>query len=218
VEDGVTGAVVSLWAWPAGAEAPALPVHPSAVRVRRLFQEGVQRYLVTEALNGLALDQRSRPGPLSLRQAVAWLGELGGVLDLAHRLGMLHGRLEEKWVWTTTAGRLKLMWPAGPVTAETEDDRRDFAALAARMLAPFPVADAARAVCDRGTAGRFATCREFLAALDGALWIGTARPPELPVLRHPRRIHGPQVVAYLLAGGGGLAALTGAAVWLLAGR
>jgi hypothetical protein len=214
--DAATGRTVALWAWPPQPAPPPVPVHPNAIRVWRLWPDKGGQYLVTEAVTGPSLERRLRDGaPVTLSEALSWLRELAGVVDFAHRQGLVHGRLDPGWVRLTYSNHAKLLWPADSQSATADDDRRDFAALADRLLEPHRQARLAAPVWSGARAGRFAGCSAFIAALEGTLWIDAHRPRWRRPVRLNRRIEGGRVLLWLATGGALLTLLTAAAVWRL---
>jgi serine/threonine-protein kinase len=91
------------------AEAGARLTHPAVVRIYDLVESPEGDWLVMELVVGKTLRQLLSAGPLTVRSAVQWAGEIAGGLAAAHAQGVLHRDLKAGNVMITAAGHAKVL-------------------------------------------------------------------------------------------------------------
>lgn len=91
------------------AEAGARLTHPAVVRIYDLVESPEGDWLVMELVAGETLRQLLSAGPLAIRIAVLWGGEIAGGLAAAHAEGILHRDLKAGNVMITAAGHAKVL-------------------------------------------------------------------------------------------------------------
>ncbi|HSF41902.1 MAG TPA: serine/threonine-protein kinase, partial [Thermoanaerobaculia bacterium] len=91
------------------AEAGARLTHPAVVRIYDLVESPDGDWLVMELVVGKTLRQLLSAGPLDLRSALRWGGEIAGGLAAAHAQGILHRDLKAGNVMITAAGHAKIL-------------------------------------------------------------------------------------------------------------
>lgn len=91
------------------AEAGARLTHPAVVRIYDLVESPEGDWLVMELVVGKTLRELLSAGPLDLRSAVLWGGEIAGGLAAAHAQGILHRDLKAGNVMITAAGHAKVL-------------------------------------------------------------------------------------------------------------
>jgi serine/threonine-protein kinase len=104
------------------AEAGARLTHPAVVQIYDLVESPDGDWLVMELVVGQTLREILSTGPLALRSALQWGGEIAGGLGAAHAQGILHRDLKAGNVMITAAGHAKVLdfgiaralSPAGP--------------------------------------------------------------------------------------------------------
>ncbi len=91
------------------AEAGARLAHPAVVQIYDLVESPEGDWLVMELVVGKTLRQLLSAGPLDLRSALRWGGEIAGGLAAAHAEGILHRDLKAGNVMITAAGHAKVL-------------------------------------------------------------------------------------------------------------
>ncbi|HBL31029.1 MAG TPA: serine/threonine protein kinase, partial [Acidobacteria bacterium] len=91
------------------AEAGARLTHPAVVQIYDLVESPDGDWLVMELVEGRTLREHLDAGPLALRNALRWGGEIAGGLAAAHAQGILHRDLKAGNVMITTAGHAKIL-------------------------------------------------------------------------------------------------------------
>lgn len=91
------------------AEAGARLTHPAVVQIYDLVESPEGDWLVMELVDGKTLRQHLSAGPLDLRSALRWGGEIAGGLAAAHAQGVLHRDLKAGNVMITAAGHAKVL-------------------------------------------------------------------------------------------------------------
>jgi tetratricopeptide (TPR) repeat protein len=91
------------------AEAGARLTHPAVVQIYDLVESPEGDWLVMELVAGKTLRQLLSSGPLDIRSAVRWAGEIAGGLAAAHAQGVLHRDLKPGNVMITEAGHAKIL-------------------------------------------------------------------------------------------------------------
>jgi tetratricopeptide (TPR) repeat protein len=95
------------------AEAGARLTHPAVVQIYDLVESPEGDWLVMELVLGKTLRQLLSAGPLAgplpIRSAVQWGGEIAGGLAAAHAEGILHRDLKASNVMITAAGHAKVL-------------------------------------------------------------------------------------------------------------
>jgi serine/threonine-protein kinase len=91
------------------AEAGARLTHPAVVQIYDLVESPEGDWLVMELVAGKTLREVLSAGPLDLRSAVLWGGEIAGGLAAAHAQGVLHRDLKAGNVMITEAGHAKVL-------------------------------------------------------------------------------------------------------------
>ena len=91
------------------AEAGARLTHPAVVQIYDLVESPEGDWLVMELVVGKTLRELLSVGPLDLRSAVLWGGEIAGGLAAAHAQGILHRDLKAGNVMITEASHAKVL-------------------------------------------------------------------------------------------------------------
>ncbi|HET8540855.1 MAG TPA: protein kinase [Anaeromyxobacter sp.] len=91
------------------AEAVACLNHPNIVTLHDFGRAPTGPYLIFELLRGETLGHRLKRGRLPLRDAVALAGHVAGVLDHAHRAGVVHRDLKPGNVFLCQHGAVKVL-------------------------------------------------------------------------------------------------------------
>jgi len=105
------------------AQAGARLNHPSVVQIYDLVERPDGDWLVMELVSGKTLRDLLSAGPLPVRSAVLWGGEIAGGLAAAHAQGILHRDLKAGNVMITEAGHAKVLdfGIARPLDPEDQD-------------------------------------------------------------------------------------------------
>jgi eukaryotic-like serine/threonine-protein kinase len=91
------------------ARAAAALNHPNILAVYQMAtHEGVS-YMVTELLDGETLRERVRRGPIPLRKAIDYAGQIAHGLAAAHEKGIAHRDLKPENLFVTKDGRVKIL-------------------------------------------------------------------------------------------------------------
>src|ERR1700746_2415420 len=91
------------------ARAAAALNHPNILVVYQMAtHEGVS-YMVTEILDGETLRERLRRGPIPLRKAIDYAGQIAHGLAAAHDKGIVHRDLKPENLFVTKDGRVKVL-------------------------------------------------------------------------------------------------------------
>jgi tetratricopeptide (TPR) repeat protein len=91
------------------AEAGARLTHPAVVQIYDLVESPEGDWLVMELVVGKTLRQLLSAGPLAVKNALQWGGEIAGGLAAAHAEGILHRDLKAANVMITAAGHAKAL-------------------------------------------------------------------------------------------------------------
>jgi len=91
------------------AEAGARLTHSAVVQIYDLVESPEGDWLVMELVAGKTLRELLSAGPLDLRSAVRWGGEIAGGLAAAHAQGILHRDLKAGNVMITAQGHAKVL-------------------------------------------------------------------------------------------------------------
>jgi eukaryotic-like serine/threonine-protein kinase len=85
--------------------------HPSIITLHDMgIEESTSTpYLVMEFLTGQSLDRTLEKGTVPTMRACAWIAEVAGALNAAHRKGVIHGDVKPANILITEDGRVKLM-------------------------------------------------------------------------------------------------------------
>jgi eukaryotic-like serine/threonine-protein kinase len=91
------------------ARAAAALNHPNILAVYQMAtHEGVS-YMVSELLDGETLRERLRRGPIPLRKAIDYAGQIAHGLAAAHDKGIVHRDLKPENLFVTKDGRVKIL-------------------------------------------------------------------------------------------------------------
>src|SRR5580700_8237817 len=91
------------------ARAVAALNHPNILAVYQMAtHEGVS-YMVSELLDGETLRERLRRGPIPLRKAIDYAGQIAHGLAAAHDKGIVHRDLKPDNLFVTKDGRVKIL-------------------------------------------------------------------------------------------------------------
>lgn len=83
--------------------------HPNIVPIHQIGQEGGLHYVAMDYIEGPSLAGRLHAeGPLSPREALAIVAQVGAALDFAHAEGVLHGKLKPANILLAPDGRAVL--------------------------------------------------------------------------------------------------------------
>ncbi len=91
------------------AEAGARLTHPAVVQIYDLVESPDGDWLVMELVVGQTLRELLSAGPLAVRSALLWGGEIAGGLAAAHAQGILHRDLKAGNVMITAGGHAKIL-------------------------------------------------------------------------------------------------------------
>ena len=91
------------------AEAGARLTHPAVVQIYDLVESPEGDWLVMELVVGKTLRELLSAGPLDLRSALRWGGDIAGGLAAAHAHGILHRDLKAGNVMITAEGHAKVL-------------------------------------------------------------------------------------------------------------
>ena len=83
--------------------------HPNIMAVYDVGQQDGAPYIVSELLEGEALRERLRGGPISLRKALDYAIQIARGLAAAHDKGIVHRDLKPENIFITKEGRVKLL-------------------------------------------------------------------------------------------------------------
>jgi Tol biopolymer transport system component len=83
--------------------------HPNLLTVFDTGRHDGAPYTVFELLEGETLRERLRRGPVPLRKAVEWAGQIAQGLATAHERGIVHRDLKPENVFLTADGRVKIL-------------------------------------------------------------------------------------------------------------
>jgi hypothetical protein len=83
--------------------------HPNVVAVYDVGDHDGTPFLVTELLEGMTLRARLREGPVPLRKALDWAGQIARGLAAAHEKGLVHRDLKPENIFLTRDGRVKIL-------------------------------------------------------------------------------------------------------------
>ncbi len=91
------------------AKAVAALSHPGILAIHDIGREGGTSFAVMELLEGETLRERLRDGPLPLRKAVDYAGQMAHGLAAAHARGIVHRDLKPENLFVTADGRVKIL-------------------------------------------------------------------------------------------------------------
>ena len=91
------------------AKAVAALSHPGILAIHDFGREGGTSFAVMELLEGETLRERLREGPLPLRKAVEYAGQIAHGLAAAHARGIVHRDLKPENLFVTADGRVKIL-------------------------------------------------------------------------------------------------------------
>ena len=83
--------------------------HPHIAAIHGLHEEGGQHFLVMELVEGEALKERLKRGPLAVQEALEVAREIAEALETAHEKGIIHRDLKPSNVMLTAKGRAKVL-------------------------------------------------------------------------------------------------------------
>lgn len=91
------------------ARATAALNHPNILAVYQMATQDGVSYLVEELLDGETLRERLRRGPIPLRKAIDYSGQIAHGLAAAHDKGIVHRDLKPENLFVTKDGRVKIL-------------------------------------------------------------------------------------------------------------
>src|ERR1039458_10012796 len=91
------------------ARAAAALNHPNILAVYQMATHDGVSYMVTELLDGETLRERLRRGPIPLRKAIDYAGQIAHGLAAAHDKGIVHRDLKPENLFITKDGRVKIL-------------------------------------------------------------------------------------------------------------
>jgi Tol biopolymer transport system component len=91
------------------AKAVAALSHPGILAIHDFGREGGASFAVMELLEGETLRARLREGPLPVRKAVDYAGQIAHALAAAHARGVVHRDLKPENLFVTADGRVKIL-------------------------------------------------------------------------------------------------------------
>ncbi len=91
------------------ARAAAALNHPNILAVYQMATHDGVSYMVTELLDGETLRERLRRGPVPLRKAIDYAGQIAHGLAAAHDKGIVHRDLKPENLFVTKDGRVKIL-------------------------------------------------------------------------------------------------------------
>src|SRR2546429_7488185 len=83
--------------------------HPNIAALHTALRVDNQLLMLMELVEGITLDQRLQQGPVSLRDAVDYIGQVLGALGYAHQHGVIHRDIKPANMMLTPKGTVKLM-------------------------------------------------------------------------------------------------------------
>jgi len=83
--------------------------HPNIAALHTALRVDNQLLMLMELVDGITLDQRLQQGPVALRDAVDYIGQVLGALGYAHQHGVIHRDIKPANMMLTTKGTVKLM-------------------------------------------------------------------------------------------------------------
>ena len=96
--------------------------HPNIAALHTALRVDNQLLMLMELVDGITLDQRLQQGPVALRDAVDYIGQVLGALGYAHQHGVIHRDIKPANMMLTPKGSVKLMdfgIAKGPPTASS---------------------------------------------------------------------------------------------------
>ena len=91
------------------ARAAAALNHPNILAVFQMATHDGVSYMVSELLDGETLRERLRRGPIPLRKAIDYAGQIAHGLAAAHDKGIVHRDVKPENLFVTKDGRLKIL-------------------------------------------------------------------------------------------------------------
>ena len=83
--------------------------HPNIAALRTAVRFENQLLMIMELVEGITLEQRLKQGPLSVTEAVEYVGQVLAALSYAHRAGVVHRDIKPANMMLTPSGTIKLM-------------------------------------------------------------------------------------------------------------
>jgi serine/threonine protein kinase len=83
--------------------------HPNIAALHTALRVDNQLLMLMELVDGITLDQRLQQGPVPLRDAVDYIGQVLGALGYAHQHGVIHRDIKPANMMLTAKGIVKLM-------------------------------------------------------------------------------------------------------------
>jgi serine/threonine-protein kinase len=83
--------------------------HPNIAALHTALRVDNQLLMLMELVDGITLDQRLQQGPVPLRDAVDYIGQVLGALGYAHQHGVIHRDIKPANMMLTSKGIVKLM-------------------------------------------------------------------------------------------------------------
>jgi serine/threonine-protein kinase len=83
--------------------------HPNIAALHTALRVDNQLLMLMELVDGITLDQRLQQGPVPLRDAVDYIGQVLGALGYAHQHGVIHRDIKPANMMLTPKGTMKLM-------------------------------------------------------------------------------------------------------------
>jgi serine/threonine protein kinase len=83
--------------------------HPNIAALRTALSVNDQVLMVMEFVEGVALDQKLRAGPIPIPEATGYMLQVLAALEYAHGLGVIHRDIKPPNVMVTAGGAVKLM-------------------------------------------------------------------------------------------------------------
>ena len=83
--------------------------HPNVLSVHDIGSQDGAPYIVSELLEGEALSEQLRRGPLPVETALKYAKQIAGGLAAAHRKGIVHRDLKPQNLFVDADGRLKIL-------------------------------------------------------------------------------------------------------------
>src|SRR6476646_3773882 len=83
--------------------------HPNIAALHTALRVDNQLLMLMELVDGITLDQRLQQGPVPLRDAVDYIGQVLGALGYAHQHGVIHRDIKPANMMLTSKGTVKLM-------------------------------------------------------------------------------------------------------------
>jgi len=83
--------------------------HPNIAALHTALRVDNQLLMLMELVEGITLDQRLQQGPVPLRDAVDYIGQVLGALGYAHQHGVIHRDIKPANMMLTPKGTVKLM-------------------------------------------------------------------------------------------------------------